>query len=72
MMGIQNHIGRAAGTAGGVLRQQRVILPKLRHAAAVKGQRQPLPLQLRHEPLVIGAGKSDLQGGHDVGRLVGP
>ena len=55
----QRHGVGSVGQIGLSLSQERVILPKLRHAVVAIGQGQPLALQLRHETLIIGPGKGD-------------
>ncbi len=68
----EHDIGRAAAAAVTVLSDIGVIQPELPQPAAVEGQRQTLAAQFRHEPLLIGSGKSHAQRGHEVGRRVGP
>ncbi len=72
MVDRQRHIGGAAPTTIGSLQQQRVLLPQPHHSIVANGDRYTPPLQLRDEPLIIRAGKTDRQRGHHIGRLIGP
>ena len=68
----QCHAGIAVARANAFGDDVRIVQPQLRRSRSVKGQGQPLALQLRHEPLMVGAGEGHRQCGHQVRWLVLP